>query len=237
MPRRTISLESLPRAALALLLFAPLGCASAGLHAEPPEGGRASLIDPPSRNVAESGGAVSDATPGAARVIDDPEAVAVPIEGSDLMRGRATLKVKAPIERVRAAVLDFGHYAEFMPHYKASRVLGRTPGGGREVYMQIEALFGAVTMWAQVEFLKPTVVGETETYESRFEKGNVKDFKATWRLAKIDDTTTELSLEVFLNPSIPMPDNLINGENLRGSVKGVKAMRARAERPAQSDAK
>ena len=80
----------------------------------------------------------------------------------------------------------------------------------------------------QVAF-EVSVIDGVETYESTFVKGNVKDFKAIWRLRKLDDAATELSLEVFLQPSIPMPTNLMNGENLGGSSKGVMAMRARAE--------
>ena len=183
--------------------------------------------------------AVEAARPNAARpssdaaASDEPEPIAVPIQGTEHVRGRAAVKVKAPIERVREAVLDFTHYAEFMPHYKSCRVLSRTPAGGREVYMEIEALYGAVKMWAQIEVPRPTLADGVEIYETQFQKGNVKDFKAIWRLKKLDDATTELALEVFLEPAIPMPAELMNSENLSGSVKGVTAMRDRAEQAAR----
>lgn len=162
---------------------------------------------------------------------DDAKRESIPIAGTQLVRGRSTVVVNAPLASVRAAVLGFGHYAEFMPHYKNAKLLGRTPSGGRDVYMEIEALHGAVTMWAEVEVPKPAIGdGGAETYATRFIKGNVKDFQAIWRMKPIDDAHTELSLEVFLQPSITLPADLQNEENVDGSAKGVLAMRARAEK-------
>jgi ribosome-associated toxin RatA of RatAB toxin-antitoxin module len=156
--------------------------------------------------------------------------VPVPIGGSALVHGKSTVTVAAPIDRVREAVLGFGHYAEFMPHYSNCRVLGRTASGGRDVYMEVEALHGAVHMWARVDVPKPSIVDGVETYQTKFLDGNVRDFQATWRLKKVDEAKTELSLEVFLHPKIPLPDGLVNDENLDGSANGVHAMRTRAER-------
>ena len=223
-------LSASPRAALwaSLPLLISTGCATAGagVAVDHPES-RAPESMP--RGAARPAPAASDEAATPAAEGDTPQAISIPVAGTDFVHGRATVKVNAPLERVREAVLDFGHYAEFMPHYRTSKVLGRTATGARDVYMEIEALYGAVKMWVEIEFPKPTVVDGVETHESHFVKGNVKDFKAIWRLRKLDEGATELSLEVFLQPSIPMPANLMNGENLGGSVKGVTAMRARIE--------
>jgi ribosome-associated toxin RatA of RatAB toxin-antitoxin module len=216
------------RAALwtSLALLASTGCASAGAGV--------AIDHPESKAPASAAARAPASSPEAAAAPpaaegDEPQPVPIPVAGTDFVHGRATVKVNASIEKVRESVLDFGHYAEFMPHYRSARVLGRTATGARDVYMEIEALYGAVKMWVEIEFPRPTIVDGVETHESHFVKGNVKDFKAIWRLRKIDEATTELSLEVFLQPSIPMPTNLMNGENLGGSVKGVMAMRARIE--------
>jgi ribosome-associated toxin RatA of RatAB toxin-antitoxin module len=155
--------------------------------------------------------------------------VAVPIGNTGFSRGRSTVVVKAPLERVRAAVLSFERYPEFMPHYKKCRVLGRTPSGGWDIYMEVSALQGAVTMWARIEIQKPGVEDGVETYASRFVSGNVQDLQATWRLEKIDTQTTRLSLEVFLRPKLPLPKSLLNAENLDGSARAVAAVRTRVE--------
>ncbi len=187
---------------------------------------------PPSNDAASDpadpplAGAGKPAGPG-----EKPVPIAVPIAGSELVRGRSAAIVRAPIQRVRDAVNDFAHYAEFMPHYQSCKLLGRTASGARDVYMQVEALNGVVKMWAEIEMpVKPAVSADgVETFETRFVKGNVKDLAATWRLRKIDEETTELSLEVFLDPGMPLPTGLINKENLGGSSDGVAAMRAHAE--------
>ncbi|WP_129581412.1 MULTISPECIES: type II toxin-antitoxin system RatA family toxin [Sorangium] len=155
--------------------------------------------------------------------------LAVPIGSTGLSRGRSTAVVKAPLERVRATVLSFERYPEFMPHYKKCRVLGRTPAGGWDIYMEVSALQGAVTMWARIEIQKRALVEGVETYSSRFVAGNVKDLQATWQLEKIDGRTTRVSLEVFLQPKLPLPKSLLNAENLDGSARAVAAVRARAE--------
>lgn len=233
------------RASLATSLFVIVspGCAGSGggataLHPEastpaPAAVGTApAAVDgaaPPVAPAPTIGAEPPRAAPG-----DDMQVVAIPIAGTEYVRGRTTLKVNAPIEKVREAVLDFGHYTEFMPFFRGSRVLGRTAAGARDVYMEIEALHGAVRLWVEMEIPRPTIAGGLETYESRFVKGNVKEFKAIWRLRRLDDAATELSLEVFLQPLIPLPTALVNKGNLAGAVRGVRAIRARIESAAEA---
>lgn len=223
--------------AFSLAFVFSVGCASSGIQMERPESPNdtSTPAPPSSRVVAELPKPWTDAEPRAGEASnDEPTPVAVPIPGSELIRGRSTVLVAASMEKTREAVLDFGHYADFMPHYRSAKLLGRTDTGAREVYMEVEALYGAVKFWTQIEMPKPTVAFGVETWESRFIKGNVKDFKAIWRLKKIDEGKTELSLEVFLNPNLPMPTKLMNNENLKGSASGVAAMRRHAEEMARA---
>ena len=215
--------------ATSLVVLAATGCAGARTAAVPPEASAPApaAVDAAPAPVGSS--PTTDVAPPPAAPGDELRVVAVPIAGSELVRGRATLRVNAPLEKVREAVLDFGHYAEFMPYFRSSKVLGRTAAGARDVYMEIEALHGAVRLWVEIEIPKPTIAEGVETYESRFVKGNVKDFQATWRLRRIDDDATELSLEVFLDPQLPLPTALVNKGNVGGSFKGVTAIRARIE--------
>jgi hypothetical protein len=159
----------------------------------------------------------------------DPVAESVPIPGTDLVRGRAKVVVHAPMHLVRQRLLAFDEYAEFMPHYNRSKDLGRTKGGGRNVYMEVYALRGAARMWARMNVAKAEWRGGVETYDVSFIEGNVRDFHATWRLRQVDQAHTELELEVFLQPKLPIPANLLNRENMDGAVKGVIAMRNRVE--------
>lgn len=160
---------------------------------------------------------------------DEPRTSSVPIPGSPLVRGRAVVNVRAPMARVRDVILDFIHYPEFMPHYETCRVLGTTKAGGRDVYMRIGAVRGVVKMWARIEVSKPTVEDGAETYRSHFIDGNIKDLQALWSLKAIDDKTTQLVVEVFMHPRLPLPSKLVNDENVEGARMAVMAFKARAE--------
>ena len=154
----------------------------------------------------------------------------VAITGSDYVQGRSRVLVQAPIATVRRRVLKFRDYAKFMPHYRASVVLGKLPDGNKRVYMQVAALRGMVKMGAEIAIGKVRKVGTSEVYASRFIKGKrVKMFKAVWRLKPVDAQTTELWLDVLLQPSVPLPTGLVNDENIKGAAKGVAAMRDRIE--------
>jgi ribosome-associated toxin RatA of RatAB toxin-antitoxin module len=155
-----------------------------------------------------------------------PQVEVVPIEGSDLVEGRATMMVEAPISEVRKAVQSFKDYPSFMPHCTGGKVLGRTPDGARDVYLDFEALHGAVKMWARFESPKPVKEDHVEVIRTRFVDGNVKDFRAIWRMRAVDSDTTELSFQIFIHPGIPVPTSLLNEENISGSAKGIIATRA-----------
>jgi ribosome-associated toxin RatA of RatAB toxin-antitoxin module len=219
----------LASAAIALLLVA--GCAGSGMSAVE---GHAAASPAPAARLAEI--PLTSSSTDAQRTSadeDEIEPVAVPIAASDLVRGRATVEVRAPIQAVRDAVLGFSRYPSFMPHYETCKVLGRTASGGRDVYMEISALHGAMNMWVRVEVTKATE-GDVEVVGAKLVDGNVEDFAATWRLRRLDPSRTELSLEVFLKPRLPLPAAILNEENLKGAVKGAAAMRVRAERAPSS---
>ncbi|MBI4700865.1 MAG: SRPBCC family protein [Deltaproteobacteria bacterium] len=137
--------------------------------------------------------------------------------------------VRAPVARVREAVLAFPRYPEFMPHYRSARELGPGREAVRQVYMEVTALHGALRMWAQVEVLPVEVAGGVEIHRTAFVRGNVRDFQAVWRLRPIDENRTELTLEVFLHPRLPLPTSVLNAENVEGATKGVLAVKRRVE--------
>jgi ribosome-associated toxin RatA of RatAB toxin-antitoxin module len=158
----------------------------------------------------------------------DATSEAVPVE-DDLVRGRSTVRVDAPVEAVRKVVLRYDDYAKFMPFYTSSHVVDKD-SQTTKVYMQVAALNGMVKMGAQISLPnKPKSENGWDVYESTFDKGNVTEFKAIWRMKAIDDQHSFLSLEVFLLPKLPLPSSTLNGENAKGAVNGVKAMRDRIE--------
>ena len=157
------------------------------------------------------------------------EPVSIAIEGSDLVEAQAQVTVNAPLDKARATVLKFEDYPQFMPEYSDAKRMGKLPSGNEKVYMEITTLGGIAKMYANVEVMPAATEGAKETHQAKFIDGNVKQFKATWVLTKVDEQHTLISLQVFLHPSIPLPDALINAANLDGAKKGVIAMKKRIE--------
>jgi len=215
-----------------ITLASAAGCAGSEVHTSQPDSHPEARPNSSLAQRAEQQLPASDAQPSVLPPGDEPKGTGVPIEGSEMVRGSATVVVHAPIDKVREGVLGFGSYAEFMPHYRKCKLLGRNPAGARDVYMEITALHGAVSMWGRLEVPKPTVTDGVEMVEMKLVEGNVKDLRGTWRFSRVDDEHTQLSLEVFLLPNIPLPTNLLNEENVNGAVKGVVAMRERIEKTA-----
>lgn len=174
----------------------------------------------------------SDATPSADATkpeTEEVEPVSVPIQGTDLVEAKATVTARVPLEKARATVLKFEDYAQFMPEYSDAKRLGNLPSGNEKVYMEITTLGGIAKMFANVEIMPVSKQATTEVYEARFIDGNVKQFKAIWTLTPTATGHTELTLQVFLHPSLPLPDFLVNKANLDGAKKGALAMKRRIE--------
>lgn len=182
---------------------------------------------------AVDGPTASDGSPsadGAKAEVEDVEPVAVPISGSDLVEAKATVKVRGSLEKARATVLKFEDYPQFMPEYSDAKRLGDLPSGNEKVYMEITTLGGVAKMYANIEVLSPKPADPaTEVHEARFLDGNVRQFKAIWTLTKLDEAHTQVSLQVFLQPGIPLPDFLVNKANMDGAKKGALAMKRRIE--------
>jgi hypothetical protein len=137
--------------------------------------------------------------------------------------------VHAPLERARATILKFEDYPDFMPEYSDAKRLGALPSKNEKVYMEITTLGGIARMYANIEVMPVERQGTTEIHQARFLDGNVRQFKAIWRLTPTAEGDTEMTLQVFLHPSVPLPDFLVNKANLDGAKKGVLAMKRRIE--------
>lgn len=209
-----------------LLAFCVLGSAACATSSTPK-----TQVDQVAQAEAPTG---SDAAPAAAPEpaapeSEDIEPVAVPIPNSDLVEAKATVIVHAPLDKAREVIFKFEDYPQFMPEYSDAKRLGKAPSGNEKVYMEITTLGGVAKMYANVEVLPARNEGGSEIYEARFLDGNVKQFKAIWTVTKLEDERTEVTLQVFLLPSIPLPDFLVNKANLDGAKKGALAMKRRIE--------
>lgn len=219
-----MALSYLPRSTRGMLALVALGAGACTANPTPK-----TVVD----NVAQADSPTgSDAAPGAdapAAVSADVEPVGVAIPGTDLVEGKATVIARAPLEKARATILKFEDYPQFMPEYSDAKRGGKLPSGNEKVYMEITTLGGVAKMYANVEVMAARAEGSGEVHEAKFLDGNVKQFKAVWVLTKLDEQRTEVTLQVFLHPSIPLPDFLVNKANLDGAKKGALAMKKRIE--------
>jgi ribosome-associated toxin RatA of RatAB toxin-antitoxin module len=150
---------------------------------------------------------------------------------SDTNAGAARGNVDAPEDVVRAVVLDYKNYASFISRFEKSRVVGRS-GDKTDVYLQVPILKGAAKVWAIVRFEPVKQVDGSEIVEGHMVngKGNVKRLDATWRLKKLDDTTTQVVLELLIVPDMPVPDSLVVPEVRFAAAKAVEGSRDEAEK-------
>jgi hypothetical protein len=206
-------------------LFAATGC----MNTSQPRSRQAVLDQPTPPPAAATALTVEHAVahPGT-RPVDVPEVEMLPVPGSSLGRARATVIVRAALERVRTVLVDFPAYGEFMPHYKSAEVTARTPQGGMQVMMKIDALGGMIHRWMRVEVSAPVVDGARESFSARLLEGDVKAFEARWVLDRLADGT-RLTLESFMDGNLQFPVAFLDAGNASGVKASILAIKARAE--------
>jgi hypothetical protein len=147
---------------------------------------------------------------------------------SDVKAGAARIRIQAPIDVVTQIVTDFNHYDKLNKNFDKSRVIGKA-GKKTDVYLQVKILKGAGRIWAVIRFDPLTEVNGTRILKAHMRNGNVERLDATWHIKRIDDSTTELSLEMLILPSIPFPSSLITPELQSAADKAVSGSRKLAE--------
>lgn len=145
--------------------------------------------------------------------------------------GAARVVVSAPPTVVRSVVTDFGRYEDFITKFKSAKIVDKV-GDKTDVYLQVPIMKGAVKIWAVVRFDPPKADGSDEVITGKMVKGNVKRLDAVWRIRKIDDRQTELSLELLILPELPVPEGLRISELRYAAFKAVGGTRDEAERRA-----
>jgi hypothetical protein len=153
--------------------------------------------------------------------------VAVP--GFSIRAGGGMTAINAPLAQVRRTVTDYGHYADFMPRFQKSRIVGKS-GPNTDVYLQVAILHGAANIWAVTRFGQPVPEGKGERIEGRLHgQGNVDELLAIWHLTPVDDSHTIAKLELLIVPKLPLPGSVVTPELEYASDQAVTATRERTE--------
>jgi hypothetical protein len=147
--------------------------------------------------------------------------------------GHAETLIHAPLQSVRARVLDFAHYRDIVPEkFKTSRVVGHGPDGSADVYIQIAVMHGMVTLWDVTRFMPPKTIEQgVNVIEGRMVpgKGNVDDVHVVWTLRALDDEWTLLKFDLLLKPGLPAPQWAIDEELRDSAMAAVDSIHDRAQ--------
>lgn len=148
---------------------------------------------------------------------------------SSIKAGCARVHVAAPTNVVKKVVTDFKNYSKFIKKFDKAKVVGRD-GDKTDVYLQVPILKGAAKIWAVVRFEPMKKVDGNDVLVGHMIKGNVDRLDAKWILKKIDDDNTQLHLELFIKPKLPVPGSVVTGEVAYASDEAVMGSRDRAEK-------
>lgn len=150
--------------------------------------------------------------------------------------GGARILVNAPLAAVRAIVTDYGGYAKLVKPFDQSRVLSRKKGV-TDVFLRVPVLNGTASIWAVIRVAAPVKDGDGEAIVARLAQGNVDDFRAVWRLHPAGPDKTILSLELLVDPKLPIPASLVTPELASAADKAVTAVQNRAHGQRSGDAR
>jgi hypothetical protein len=142
--------------------------------------------------------------------------------------GHGETLVHAALPVVRARVVDYGHYKDFMPDkFKTSRIVSHGVDGSADVYLQILVMGGMVTLWDVTQFAPPKTVGPgVDVIEGRMVpgKGNVDDVQVIWTLRALGGDFTVLKLDLLLKPGLPVPQWAMDIELRNSATCAVDAI-------------
>jgi ribosome-associated toxin RatA of RatAB toxin-antitoxin module len=153
----------------------------------------------------------------------------VKVANSSMNAGAARVRAHAPSTTLRSVLTDYASYSKIIKQFEQARVVGRS-GDQTDVYLEVPILGGASKVWAIVRFSPPKTEGDQEIIRGRLVKGNVKRLDATWRIQKVDDGKSDLTLELLIVPDVPAPKSLITKELRKAAGKAVNGARNEAER-------
>jgi len=145
--------------------------------------------------------------------------------GIEVRGGEATGVLEAPMDRVLQQVRDYASYDDFLPHFRQVRVLGER-GDRAMVYLQVEILHGAGTLWAQVQ-IHARQSGSGHVVEARMLRGNMDGFVARWELERVSDSRTRVTFTLVADPQVPAPGSVVANQNEQFARKCVRALRNR----------
>lgn len=149
-------------------------------------------------------------------------------EGQDISWGHAVGIVDRPFDDVFAMVVDYANYKEFMPHFITSRVLARR-GNRAKIYVEVGVMRNTFMLWGQLDTSERQLGEASRMIEITLIEGNLNEFNAQFTLKPIDGgKRTELTLRIYVDPDMPLPNVIFSRENIKAAGRGVRSLQLRA---------
>ncbi len=138
--------------------------------------------------------------------------------------GEAEGVIDAPYALVVSVLRDYSHYADFLPHFRKSRVLSRR-GERTMLYLEARVMKGAVTLWAQM-LLRERRRPHGFRIDARKVRGNMSRFEARWEAVPLEGgARTFVRFRILVDPDLPLPDSLVTEENRKSARRAVQGLR------------
>jgi ribosome-associated toxin RatA of RatAB toxin-antitoxin module len=144
-------------------------------------------------------------------------------KGTTIQGGRAQAIVNAPVDKVLSAIFDYGNYAQFLPHFRTSKVLSKR-GANAIVYMEALAIKETFKIWVQESFKEGASQGSTRVVVGKMLKGNVARLDARWEVTPIDKNRTLVAFQMLLDPHLPIPASVVSQQNVGAARRTIKAL-------------
>ena len=127
--------------------------------------------------------------------------------------GHAEGLIAAPVDTVRAKLLDFGHYKDLAgPKFKSVKVVDKQ-GQSTDVYFQLPIMRGVVTLWYITRFPPLRATGLGDVVEGTFVKGNIKNMHIAFTVRPgPDEKSSVMVCDLVLRPNVPAPQSALDEE-------------------------
>jgi hypothetical protein len=141
--------------------------------------------------------------------------------------GHAEGIINAPLDTVRAKLVDFGHYKDLAgPKFKSVKVVDKQ-GNNTDVYFQLPIMKGIVTLWYITRFPPASKASGGDVVEGSFVKGNIKSMHIAFTLrAGADDKQSIMVCDLILQPNVPAPQAALDEELRDACGDAINSLRA-----------
>lgn len=153
--------------------------------------------------------------------------------GQTARYGHGEAIVQAPIDVVRAQVLDFPRWKDYSGgKFKTSRIVDKDQGGPgtTDLYIQVPIMHGMIMLWQTLRFqpLKTTAPG-TELLAGKLVNGNVNAADVQISMRAVDPQTTVLKCDLLITPQFAAPQSAIDHELRDAAADAVDAILVRSQ--------